>query len=750
MIKRLFSIIIIPILLLTTITACRNNEDGSTGPDNEDRQKSEHPSIFDEYIYIAQNGYRLLDTGNAESIGGLILHGDLIFYIYNEYTENAVIQVRGIDRSWTIKENITIHTNLPFNTVSVLGFDINNNDEILIILQDFDYENSQNTIYYTKYNFNGELLLQEELLQSGFEWKAVGIHFDKTGFFAITGISVSGFEMQVNYNIHLWDDNLSYLREETTIWGAFTFDNEGAFLRLTGDNPLTLEKVDLKTGSIINECPLSLDYVSNIYLSEENSRFDYYFLTTQYLYGFCTDIGEPELVLDFLESGISLGQNYFLQFLTDGSVAVCFTVMDIQTFSMRYELTILSPVKRAETIDTDEVVLAGFRFRPVFVDQVIEYNRKNPDRQITLRDYFDTDSDWDYEGGIYRPAIERFHFDILSGKAPDIILIEDLDSPDLVAMRDSMIIQNYLADMYPLIDADPVLSREDFFPRILKGYEDKTGKLPVIYSRFGISTMITVDSSLKPETWTIDSFLTLMENNIASGMNQPLGSSVTGADFLFKMLERIGDTFVDFDKGESYFDTANFIRLLKLTEAIPQAPPPDFRYDLNYQELFTGKQVVDLAYFWEISGWVAWEHYGYAPAGFKYDFLGNPGTSGAVHSAQFPCTYSIFENSQNKDAAWQFVREILLPGAEYNEFWKRVTLRIDDFEDSLAAVSMTDAQRNTVREIVHNTTVHEPLSGTILMIIAEEITPFLRGTRTAEDTARIIQSRASIYVSEQS
>jgi len=78
-----------------------------------------------------------------------------------------------------------------------------------------------------------------------------------------------------------------------------------------------------------------------------------------------------------------------------------------------------------------------------------------------------------------------------------------------------------------------------------------------------------------------------------------------------------------------------------------------------------------------------------------------------------------------------------------------VTLRIDDFESNLAAVSMTEAQRNTVRDIVYSATVHKPLDGTILMIISEEITPFLRGTRSATDTARVIQSRVSIYVSEQ-
>ena len=63
---------------------------------------------------------------------------------------------------------------------------------------------------------------------------------------------------------------------------------------------------------------------------------------------------------------------------------------------------------------------------------------------------------------------------------------------------------------------------------------------------------------------------------------------------------------------------------------------------------------------------------------------------------------------------------------------------------------MTDeeiAQFHELLQRIEHTTMCDE---TALDIVNAEIAPFLAGQRSAEETARIIQSRMSIYVSEQS
>ena len=50
-----------------------------------------------------------------------------------------------------------------------------------------------------------------------------------------------------------------------------------------------------------------------------------------------------------------------------------------------------------------------------------------------------------------------------------------------------------------------------------------------------------------------------------------------------------------------------------------------------------------------------------------------------------------------------------------------------------------------IAAVKHTTLIDEKA----MSIIREEIEPFLAGQRSAEETARLIQSRVSLYVSEQ-
>jgi hypothetical protein len=594
------------------------------------------------------------------------------------------------------------------------------------------------------------MLYREELLALGNHRYGSDAHFDDSGYIAITEYS-----FQSGYTVHIWDDTLTYINKFPLESPAFAFGTDGVFLS-NAEIPMAIQMIDISTGEVIEEYSFQLDsdFISGIYAADESSRFDFYIHTIQHLYGFDLEAREIEHVLDFFESNLNLSSNRFLMSIGPEDMIVIaqerFST-DLFDFSGgEVDLSILKPVHRTALEDIERVVLAGFGFSNPFIDQVMDYNRRNPFQQIIIRDYFSIDIDAGYE-----EAIVQFHFDLLTGTVPDIIWIDVFRSIDLVELREVLISQGYLADLYSFIDSDQMLSREDFFPNILKGYENASGELPVIGNRLLVSTMVSVDPSITDESWTANKFLDVMESTIRSGNTEPLGSSLTGSNFALTMVELMSNEFINHNTGDCYFDSETFIHLLEAAAIIPANP--DFsgttwniHPDPDFYKLLSGEQSVDLVSISMLHGWIVGEEDSGIPDGFnfEYEYIGIPSASGGVHKVYFPQTFSIFQHSQNKNTAWQFVREILLPNAT-GTFPRYVTLRIDDFKAHINASSMSADKEDILWDMINTASVHRTMNGTLLALIAENVNDFINGRQTAEEAARIIQSRVTIYLSEQ-
>ena len=136
---------------------------------------------------------------------------------------------------------------------------------------------------------------------------------------------------------------------------------------------------------------------------------------------------------------------------------------------------------------------------------------------------------------------------------------------------------------------------------------------------------------------------------------------------------------------------------------------------------------------------------------------------------------------KDKDGAWQFMRRYIAGG--FSDYVSGFSTNAKEFdqalEEAMTPVYTTDENGNQVEQpqteywvdseniypiyamtqeeadeymdIIANTTATVANADEQLMaIISEEAEAFFNGQRTAEDAAAMIQSRASIYVSEQS
>ena len=68
---------------------------------------------------------------------------------------------------------------------------------------------------------------------------------------------------------------------------------------------------------------------------------------------------------------------------------------------------------------------------------------------------------------------------------------------------------------------------------------------------------------------------------------------------------------------------------------------------------------------------------------------------------------------------------------------------------SVPVFAMTDAEEQALRNLMKNITAFERRDTSLQSIVDEEMQAFFNGQKTAEEAAKMIQSRATIYVNEQ-
>ena len=68
---------------------------------------------------------------------------------------------------------------------------------------------------------------------------------------------------------------------------------------------------------------------------------------------------------------------------------------------------------------------------------------------------------------------------------------------------------------------------------------------------------------------------------------------------------------------------------------------------------------------------------------------------------------------------------------------------------SVPVFAMTDAEEQALRNLMKNITAFERSDTSLQSIVDEEMQAFFNGQKTAEEAAKMIQSRATIYVNEQ-
>ena len=506
-----------------------------------------------------------------------------------------------------------------------------------------------------------------------------------------------------------------------------------------------------------------------------DSNYDFYFSNGSSFYGL--KLGEePEKLFNWINCDVNGNNITILDVTDDGRVVGLSNEWDSTDQSYSYELVTMKQVPYDSVPHKETIRMAVMSIDYRMQEMLIKFNRKNDKYRIEVTDYSEYNNDKDgWDAGL-----TKLNTEVLSGNVPDIFCLQGMNYRQLAS-------KGILEDLYPYIDSDKELKRSDFFENVLKAME-VDGKLCQTVSGFYINSAVGASSVVGDEPgWTYDEYnAALAEMRERVPECTAFDQYMTRDGALQTCLALDMADFVDWESGKVSFDSEQFVKLLEFANSFPT----EFDWEnYTYSEsddigtrLSQGLQMLVQTSAYSIDDIF---YNNYAPfLGGKITYIGYPtahGTGNMISLAE--ASYGISSKSPYKDVAWEFLRGFFTK--EYQQENYNLSSRIDVFEKKAEEATTVQYQKDSdgkfmldeegkkipivrfymndgkeiynlepeqiqqIRDLIESTTKVADYNQEILNIVSEQAAPFFAGQKSAEEVARLVQSKANIYVNEQ-
>lgn len=387
--------------------------------------------------------------------------------------------------------------------------------------------------------------------------------------------------------------------------------------------------------------------------------------------------------------------------------------------------------------DAYQYSLTGYDYSDAMMDAVIRFNNTDPEYRVEI-------VSWVYED---EAELDRLLIELSR--------TEDIDLVDTSFLPEGAVDAGLFTDMLPYLDSDAELSREDFIQPLLNGMIYKGG-LYQYTARFSMISMAASDKLFPGrENWTSQAVM-----DIAGKYGAMPGVDREKLSSLFQQAATA--EFIDWENMSCDFESPAFINWLELLSKLAAEEGGEGLHPLT--------MISDMA---ADVGTMLRNPYG-PEQDFSFVAAGFPDTEGtgsyfipmSRETERFNVSLStwgknanagILASSPNKEAAWRFVRCLMLSGdtdktdgiPPLKASFEAVLESSIDYEDGnseSSSFSPEDAQM--LRQQVYGDSKLAHLDPALLDILDREFTAFLEGGSTAQDCAGQIQSRVSLYLAE--
>lgn len=507
---------------------------------------------------------------------------------------------------------------------------------------------------------------------------------------------------------------------------------------------------------------------------------------------------QTESVLNLLNLGIDNSNINSMAVNDDGSFVT--VGYDYSGMTARSTLSLITPIDSSEVKEKKVLTLGCFYIDWNIRSQIAEFNKTNEDYTIYATSYSESNDTSDYTA-----ALTKFNNEILAGNVPDILLISSGMPYNSYASK------GLFADLYEFMDKDDVYNRDAFMPNVLKAME-KDGKLYEITPSFTVQTYAAKKSLVGDATsLTMDQANQILASMPEGATLTNDSQTMTASNFLSTAITF--SNFVDYTNATCNFDSPEFKAILETAKKYPAEIDYDALYNDNpnyWMEQETAcrenRALLYNVYFNDFSTYTNTRD---AYFGEDIGFVGFPGSGAANATGSVISTgteIAVSSKSKYKDGAWEFIKLVLdnavgeQDSGNYgvaitsdasvaeaaDEAVKRITSQyygLPVVKSQLQALGQqatipqtyTDTD-GTVQQVdntyyVGNTEVKVNLitqdevnmlidyfstvdtiaryDESLTDIINEEANAYFKGTKSVDEAASLIQSRASIYLSEQ-
>lgn len=437
--------------------------------------------------------------------------------------------------------------------------------------------------------------------------------------------------------------------------------------------------------------------------------------------------------------------------------------------SNEYSIAVLTKTPGSEVAKKETIVVGTLGASQELQAAAVAFNKANEKYRVTIKQYIDNSANWTET--TMSDAITNMNNDITSGNCPDIIDLSNLNAEQLAT-------KGVLMDMSSLLESSTVLSREDYVESVLAGYT--YGDVLVgIPKNFSIQTIAGSADDLGTEMgWSLDDMIAYADAHPdASLFDYNSKSSI-----MYYCMMYNEDTFIDWASGKCNFNSPEFISLLEFVNRFPDEADYDDEVSTP-TKIQNGEVLLDNVYLSEFNDIQMYNEI----FGGKANFIGYPTMDGSVGCALYASNvYAIAAKSSVKEGAWAFIESYLADTDDDMWSWgfpANKTQLDSKIEEATKVETYTWTDENGVEheEVAstggsigyqdgwtyeYHTTTQEEVdqvlalfdvakpaasqNSEIMTIISEEAEAFYQGQKSAADVAAVIQSRAQIYVDENS
>lgn len=503
----------------------------------------------------------------------------------------------------------------------------------------------------------------------------------------------------------------------------------------------------------------------NTCFTSHDDKYDFYMSDSDAIYGVKIDGGVCEEAVNWLNSDFNGSLVNNVTQLPDGRfVCTSYNNNNYESCSV-WALT-----ERPEDAfkDVTMITMAGVYLPDDLYQAVLEFNRTHDDARIAMANYEKYNTEDNYDG-----AINQLKNDMTSGIVADLIVTAGLP-------YESFANKGIFEDLTPYISD---LNNETYFMNVFDSlkYGDK---LYHIGSSFDVQTLMgKADVVGTKQGLTFDEFMTLCKSLPAdTEIFEDMNKSMALDYFVQENLS----AFTDLEQHTCTFNSEQFINTLEFCNSFPDDEDSGNKYDnmsdddwaaysyryINGDIAFSNTWINDLKQTYRTEQ----EYFGEDGAVWVgYPVVeGKGGNGGRISISN---TVAMSSNSKVKDKCWEYMSYLLsddfqnelnwaLPVKRsafekkveeakkpdtYMEDGKEVESPITIWrgEESIEIPNMPQSYADRIKTYIEGITDCTYYDQTIYEIVHEESEKFFTGDQTAQQAADMIQSRASLYLSEQ-